>query len=78
MSLSGMFNIGHDVAGFSGPVPDPELLVRFIQAGALHSRFVMNSWKLDGTVTTPWLHPEALPAIRWGDPSALSTDALSL
>jgi len=65
MSLSGMFNIGHDVAGFSGPVPEPELPVRFTQAGALHSRFMMNSWKPDGTVTTPWLHPEALPAIRW-------------
>ncbi|SEC75058.1 alpha-glucosidase [Rhizobiales bacterium GAS191] len=65
MSLSGMFNIGHDVGGFSGPVPDPELLVRFTQAGALHPRFIMNSWKADGTVTTPWLHPEMLPAIRW-------------
>jgi alpha-glucosidase len=65
MSLSGMFNIGHDVAGFSGPVPEPELLVRFAQAGALHPRFIMNSWKPDGTVTTPWLHAEALPAIRW-------------
>jgi alpha-glucosidase len=25
----------------------------------------MNSWKPDGVVTTPWLHHEALPAIRW-------------
>jgi alpha-glucosidase len=65
MSLSGMFNIGHDVAGFSGPVPGPELLVRFAQAGAIHPRFIMNSWKADGVVTTPWLHSEALPAIRW-------------
>lgn len=65
MSLSGMFNFGHDVGGFSGPVPGPELLVRFAQAGALHPRFIMNSWKPDGVVTTPWLHPEALPAIRW-------------
>jgi alpha-glucosidase len=64
MSLSGLFNIGHDVGGFSGPVPEPELLVRFTQAGALHPRFIMNSWKADGTVTTPWLHPEVLPAIR--------------
>jgi alpha-glucosidase len=65
MSLSGMFNVGHDVGGFSGPVPEPELLVRFAQAGAVHPRFIMNSWKPDGVVTTPWLHPEALPAIRW-------------
>jgi hypothetical protein len=26
MSLSGMFNIGHDVGGFVGPSPDPEML----------------------------------------------------
>ena len=32
MSLSGMFNIGHDVGGFAGPVPDAELLVRWVQA----------------------------------------------
>jgi alpha-glucosidase len=65
MSLSGLFNTGHDIAGFSGPVPEPELLVRFAQAGALHPRFIMNSWKPDGTVTTPWLHDETLPAVRW-------------
>lgn len=35
------------------------------QAGALHPRFVMNSWKDDGTVTTPWMHPAATPAARW-------------
>jgi alpha-glucosidase len=28
MSLSGMFNIGHDVGGFAGPPPDSELLIR--------------------------------------------------
>ena len=35
------------------------------QAGLLHPRFVMNSWKEDGTVTTPWMHPAATPAVRW-------------
>ena len=64
MSLSGMFNIGHDVGGFAGPPPGPELLIRWTQAGLLHPRFLMNSWKDDGVVTSPWLHPEALPAIR--------------
>ena len=64
MSMSGMFNIGHDVGGFSGPAPDAELLVRWTQAGLLHPRFVMNSWKPDGVYTSPWLHPEATPAIR--------------
>lgn len=64
MSLSGLYNIGHDIGGFSGPVPDAELLVRWTQALVLHPRFIMNSWKPDGVYTTPWLHPEALPAIR--------------
>lgn len=64
MSLSGLLNTGHDVGGFSGPVPDAELLVRWTQAGLLHPRFIMNSWKPDGVINSPWLHPEALPAIR--------------
>jgi len=64
MSLSGMFNTGHDVGGFAGPVPDPELLVRWVQSGAFSPRFIMNSWKDGGEVNTPWLHKEALPIIR--------------
>ena len=64
MSLSGLFNIGHDIGGFAGPTPDPELLIRWTQAGVLHPRFLMNSWKPDNVTTSPWLHPEALPAIR--------------
>jgi len=64
MSLSGMFNIGHDVGGFSGPIPGAELLVRMTQAGIVHPRFIMNSWKSDGTVTTPWLHLKMVPAVR--------------
>ena len=78
MSLSGMFNIGHDVGGFAGPPPDPELLIRWTQAGLLHPRFLMNSWKDDGVTTSPWLHPEALPAIREALRLALAADALSL
>ena len=64
MSLSGMFNTGHDVGGFHGPVPDPELLVRWVQNGAFSPRFIMNSWKIGGEVNTPWLHPSVLPIIR--------------
>jgi alpha-glucosidase len=64
MSLSGMFNIGHDVGGFAGPAPDAELLVRWVQNGVFSPRFIMNSWKTDGTTNTPWLHPEALTPIR--------------
>ena len=64
MSLSGMFNTGHDVGGFFGPVPDPELLVRWVQNGVFSPRFIMNSWKPGGETNTPWLHPEALRPIR--------------
>ena len=64
MSLSGMFNIGHDVGGFAGPVPDAELLVRWVQNGVFSPRFIMNSWKPGGEVNTPWLHPEAIAPIR--------------
>jgi alpha-glucosidase len=64
MSLSGMFNIGHDIGGFAGPTPGPELLIRWTQAGIVHPRFLMNSWKDDLITTSPWLHASALPAIR--------------
>lgn len=64
LALSGMSNIGHDVGGFAGPRPDAELLVRWVQNGALHPRFCIHSWNADGSVTEPWTHPEALPAIR--------------
>ena len=58
MSLSGMFNIGHDVGGFYGPVPDAELLLRWVQACALNPRMVMNSWKAGNVTNLPWMHPE--------------------
>ena len=64
MGLSGMFDTGHDVGGFAGPVPDAELLVRWAQACALNPRYIMNSWKDDGSVNSPWLHSDATPAIR--------------
>ena len=56
MSLSGMFNVGHDVGGFAGPSPDPELFLRWVQACCLNPRMVMNSWKTDGTINLPWMH----------------------
>jgi alpha-glucosidase len=64
MSLSGMFNTGHDVGGFFGPVADPELLVRWVQSAAFNPRCLMNSWKAGGEVNTPWMHPEVLPIVR--------------
>ena len=64
MSLSGMFNIGHDVGGFHGPSPGPELFCRFVEFCSLWPRFVMNSWNDDGVVTLPWMHPEMIDPIR--------------
>ncbi|MDX1992728.1 MAG: glycoside hydrolase family 31 protein [bacterium] len=64
LSLSGMPNIGHDIGGFAGPAPDPELLVRWVQSGIFHPRFTLHSWKADGSVTVPWMYPEVLPQIR--------------
>jgi alpha-glucosidase len=64
MSLSGMFNVGHDIGGFHGPVPEPELLVRWVQACSLNPRAIINSWKTNGVTTVPWMYPEATPAIR--------------
>ncbi|MEO6216327.1 MAG: TIM-barrel domain-containing protein [Sphingomonas sp.] len=64
LALSGVSNSGHDVGGFSGPAPDPELLVRWVQAGVLMPRFSIHSWNEDQTVNEPWMYPEALPAIR--------------
>ena len=64
LGLSGMFNIGHDVGGFAGPPPDPELLVRWVQAGAFHPRFLMNSWSEGGKVTLPWMYPDVIDPVR--------------
>ncbi|MET3723768.1 glycoside hydrolase family 31 protein [Sphingomonas trueperi] len=64
LALSGVSNSGHDVGGFAGPAPDPELLVRWVQAGVLMPRFSIHSWNDDRTVNEPWMYPEALPAIQ--------------
>jgi alpha-glucosidase len=62
MSISGMFNIGHDVGGFYGPIPSPELFLRWVQACSLNPRMVMNSWKQGANgghfSNVPWMHPE--------------------
>ena len=64
MSLSGLFNTGHDIGGFAGPVPDPELLVRWTQNGIFSPRCIMNSWKAGGETNSPWLHAGAIAPIR--------------
>ena len=64
LSLSGVPNTGHDVGGFNGPRPDPELFVRWVQNGIFHPRFCIHSWNDDGTANEPWMHPEVLPLVR--------------
>ena len=66
MSLSGIPLVGHDIGGFVGAPPDPELLTRWFEMMALHPRCVMNSWKADhGNIPNlPWMHEAAFPAIK--------------
>ncbi|MBS0412619.1 MAG: glycoside hydrolase family 31 protein, partial [Proteobacteria bacterium] len=64
LALSGVSNTGHDIGGFSGPAPDAELLVRWVQFGLLQPRFSIHSWNDDGTVNEPWMHAEATPFVR--------------
>jgi alpha-glucosidase len=64
MSLSGIFNLGHDVGGFSGERPEPELFARWVQNGIMHPRFTIHSWNDDGTVNEPWMYPEITPIVR--------------
>jgi alpha-glucosidase len=64
LALSGVSNTGHDVGGFAGPRPDPELFVRWVALGVFMPRFSIHSWNDDGTVNEPWMYPEALDAIR--------------
>lgn len=69
LALSGQSKVGHDIGGFTGPRPSPELLCRMVEMAALHPRAVMNSWKPDvapdwQAATTPWVHPEVLPQVK--------------
>lgn len=64
LALSGVSNIGHDVGGFSGPRPDAELFVRWVQNGVMHPRFTIHSWNSDDTVNEPWMHDAVLPIVR--------------
>jgi len=64
LAMSGWPNNGHDVGGFAGPAPNPELFVRWVQNGIFHPRFCIHSWNDDGTATEPWMYPEMLPHVR--------------
>lgn len=62
--LSGMYNIGHDVGGFAGEAPEPELFVRWIQNGIFHPRFTIHSWNDDQSVNVPWMYKEVLSEVK--------------
>ncbi|GMA38630.1 alpha-glucosidase [Mobilicoccus caccae] len=64
MSLSGLYDFGHDVGGFTGTKPSPELFVRWVQNGIAHPRFTIHSWHEDGSVNEPWMYPEVLEEVR--------------
>ncbi len=64
LSLSGIFNFGHDVGGFAGPTPEHELLLRWIEQGIYWPRLTIHSWNDDGSATEPWMYPEILPSVR--------------
>jgi alpha-glucosidase len=58
LALSGISNLGHDIGGFSGPAPDQELFLRWVQFGIFLPRFSIHSWNDDGSANEPWMYPE--------------------
>ncbi|KAI1529165.1 Alpha-glucosidase family 31 of glycosyl hydrolase [Pyrenophora tritici-repentis] len=60
---------GHDIGGFEGPQPSPELLVRWCQQGIYSPRFAINCFKTGkdnnvGDVIEPWMYPETTALVR--------------
>ncbi|KAI9708362.1 MAG: hypothetical protein M1820_004066 [Bogoriella megaspora] len=61
---------GHDIGGFEGPQPSPELLLRWVQLGIYSPRFAINCYKTSpadntvGDVIEPWMYPEIVPEVR--------------
>lgn len=60
---------GHDIGGFEGPQPTPELLLRWVQQGIYSPRFAINCFKTGednnvGDVIEPWMYPAITPLIR--------------
>ncbi|KAH8719257.1 alpha-glucosidase-like protein [Phaeosphaeriaceae sp. PMI808] len=61
---------GHDIGGFEGAQPSPELLVRWCQQGIYSPRFAINCFKTSpdnnsvGDVIEPWMYEETTPLVR--------------
>lgn len=58
LSLSGIYNHGHGIGGFSGDAPEPELFIKWVQQGIMYPRFTIHSWNDDKTVNEPWMYEE--------------------
>jgi alpha-glucosidase len=58
LAMSGVSNSGHDIGGFAGPAPGPELLARWVAFGIFLPRFSIHSWNDDGTANEPWMYPQ--------------------
>ena len=56
-------NYGHDIGGFAGPRPGPELFLRWVQAGIYQPRFCIHSWKEDG-VSEVWMHDSVTEFVK--------------
>lgn len=60
---------GHDIGGFEGEQPSPELLLRWVQLGCHSPRFAINCFKTGkdnsvGDVIEPWMYPSITPLVR--------------
>ena len=64
MALSGFLFFGPDIGGFSGPRPESELFLRWLQYGVFLPRFTLHSWKPGEPSTMPWLYPEKMDTVR--------------
>jgi len=64
LNLSGVANTGHDIGGFAGASPSPELFLRWVQNGIFLPRFTIHSWKPESKTTEPWMYPQILPRVR--------------
>ena len=59
MSLCGFPGYGHDIGGFYGPIPTPDLFLRWLVHGSFQTRFCIHSFKPmaenNSFVTEPWM-----------------------
>ncbi|WP_299432237.1 TIM-barrel domain-containing protein [uncultured Meiothermus sp.] len=62
LGLSGFAHNGHDVGGFFGDPPSPELFLRWTQQAVAYPRFSIHSWK--EPPTEPWSFLEVYEGVK--------------